>query len=324
MQATMAEAEMKDYECWRVRMKVGGDTDFSTAAWDRGEAGVWYGAWSADDWHAAISINPAHPSSVLRDLPVQVALGWGDRLDLSAVRRFEAIGSRDWCVVYLKDRREIALAHLEPGLWSEDDHPLNQDYGGGRKEVFKYRRMSDRKSFKVAHLPDAYRLIGAQGRSGNVHRFHAMRSHVRLLAEQRDEAGVRRALGALSLSDLIESLGASAWESICTAYLILEHGFVPTGLSIGLTLEAVDIVGRRVNDGAHVLAQCKKDGHSVAIEESFLSAVEAQGAGCQAFYFAFGGCHGDVPDHIRVVGRDEMLAWTDTERGRRYRDFLLG
>ena len=313
----------KDFECWRVRMKVGGDTERSTAAWERGEAGLWYGAWSAEEWRGAISSRPSDPWSILRDLPAQRALGWGDRLDLSPAVRFEAIGPRDWCVVYLKDRREIGLARLEPGLRSDDDHPLNHDYGGGRKETFKYRRMVDRKSFKVAELPDAYRLIGAQGRSGNVHRFHAMRTHVRLLAEQGDAAGVRAALNALSFGDLIEALGASAWESLCTAYLILEHGFVPTGLSTGYTLEAVDIVGRRVSDGAHVLAQCKKDGHSVAIEESFLTAIEAQGAGCKAFYFAFGGCHGDVPDHVSVVGRNEMLAWTGTERGRKYKDFLV-
>ena len=312
-----------DYECWRVRMKVGGDTERSTAAWDRGEAGLWYGAWSADDWRAAVLAAPSDPWSVLRDLPAQRALGWGEQLDLSPIRRFEAIGSRDWCVVYLKDRREIGLARLEPCLRSEDDHPLNYDYGGGCREIFKYRRLLERKSFRVADLPDAYRLIGAQGRSGNVHRFHAMRAHVRLLAEQSDAAGVRRALSALSFGDLVEALGASAWESLCTAYLILEHGFVPTGLSTGYTLEAVDIVGRRMSDGAHVLAQCKKDGNSVAIEESFLSAIEAQGAGCKSFYFAFGGCHGDVPDHVSVVGRSEMLAWTDTVRGRRYKELLV-
>ena len=314
---------MPEVEFWRVRMKVGHEFERSEAAWDRGEVGVWYGAWTADDWRRALAVDPDDPWPILRDLPHQRALDWGYDVDLSAVRRFEAIAPRDWCVVYLRSKGEIGLARIEPGMRSEEDHPLNQHYDEGLVEVFKYRRIVERKSFRIAELPDAYRLLAAQGRAGTVHRFHAMREHVRLLAGQPDAAGVRRALSSMSFADLIDTLGASAWESVCTAYLTLEHAFVPTGLRTGSTLETLDIVGRSVPDGTHILAQCKKNGHSVAIDPDFLSAVEAQGAACRAFYFAFGGCHGDVPAHVTVIGRTEILRWIDTETGGMYRGFLV-
>ena len=229
---------------WRVRMKVGHQFERSEAAWDRSEVGIWYGAWTADDWRRAVAKHPSDPWQLLRDLPGQLALGWDGAVNVSVVRRFEGIGPHEWCMVYLRGRREIGLARLEPGMRSEDDHPLNQDYGDGRMEVFKYRRVSERKTFRVAELPDAYRLLAAQGRAGTVHRLHAMRDQVRLLARQPDEAGVKRALSALSFDDMIHALGPSAWESVCTAYLVIEHGFVPTGLRTGSTLETIDIIGR--------------------------------------------------------------------------------
>ena len=99
-------------------------------------------------------------------------------------------------------------------------------------------------------------VIEANGRCIQaVHRLHAMRDQVRLLAQRPDAAAVRRAFSALSFDDMLDALGPSAWESFCTAYLIIEHGFVPTGLRTGSTLETVDIVGRCVSDGSHIMAQ---------------------------------------------------------------------
>jgi hypothetical protein len=305
-------------------MKVAGDRDVSTSAWDRGEVGIWYGAWSAEEWREACRIAPNDPWTVLGGLPHQSFLQWDRPPDINAVRRLEAIGPDDWVVVFLRDRAQFGLARLEPGMYSDETHELNQFYPDlGATEVFKYRRIASSKVFNIMDLPDAYHLLAAQGR-GNVHEFHGMRPHVRLLAESDNVEAVQTTLAALPFDELIDFLGASAWESLCTAYLTLVHGFVPTGLSTGLTLPTFDIVGRRVPDGLHIVAQCKKDSGSVAVDDGFTATLRGHEGTYKAFYFAYGGCHGDIPPHTEVIGRVEMLDWVQTEIGAMYRRFLVG
>lgn len=123
---------------------------------------------------------------------------------------------------------------------------------------------------------------------------------------------------------LIDLLGASAWEPVCTAYLTLEHGFVPTGLRTGSTLPVFDIVGRSAPDGTRIFAQCKKNPGPSEIPEEFITALGHHSGTCLAFYFAFGGCHGPVPEIVQVIGREEMLAWVQTSLGAMYRGFLAG
>lgn len=318
------ERKMPEARYWRVRMKVAGDHDVSVEAWERGEVGVWYGAWSADEWQEACRAQPDDPWNILREHPHQQELGWNSRPDIGVVRRLEAIGPDDWVVVFLRQRAEFGLAQLEPGMYSHENHALNQPYPDrGAKEVFKFRRIKTSKVFKLMDWPDAYHLLAAQGR-GNVHEFHGMRPHVRLLAESESAAMLRATLAALPFDCLIDFLGASAWESLCTAYLTLEQGFVPTGLSTGMTLPTFDIVGRRVPDGLHVFAQCKKNSGSVSIDDGFAAAVSAHNGPYKAFYFAYGGCHGEIPLDTEVIGRAEILLWAQTERGAMYRRFLLG
>jgi hypothetical protein len=306
---------------WRVRMKVEGYIDLSTKAWDRGEVGIWYGAWSADEWRTACMTDNADPWRSLRELPHQQALGWG-KLDLGPVRRFESIGPDDWVIVFLREKGAIGLAKLSAGMQSDQQHPLNT----GNPEVsetFKFRKIVNSKTFRLSELPDAYRLLPAQGR-GNVHEFHSMYGHVQLLASHETEESIRASLWEMPFDELIGILGASAWESVSTAYLTIEHGFVPTGLSTGYTLPVFDIVGRGVNDGAHILAQCKKHSTSQPIDPDFAEAVSTYTGSCKAFYFCFGGCHGDIPYGVEVIGRQEVLAWAETERGAMYRRFLTG
>lgn len=315
---------MPEARFWRVRMKVRDRGDVSTTAWDRGEVGIWYGAWSAEELKRARQDNPREPWVQINGLEHQQALEWGNSLDISTIERFEKIGPDDWVVVFLSDRAQFGLAHLEPEMHSADDHELNQPYPTpGVKEVFKFRRTINTKVFRIEDLPDAYHLLAAQGR-GNVHEFHGMRNHVRLLAESKNVQEVRATLSRMPYDDLIDFLGASAWESVCTAYLTLEHGFVPTGLSTGYTLPIFDIVGRRVPDGLHILAQCKKNPYSVAIDSTFAETLEAYEAPHKAFYFAFGGCHGTVPPSIEIIDRTAILAWAETERGSMFRRFMLG
>jgi hypothetical protein len=313
---------MSDFR--RVRMKVAGYIDRSTEAWDRGVVGIWYGAWTAPEWKRASAANPTDPWSELRDLPHQQQLGWTNyKPDMRVVRRFEALGPEDWVVVFLRDRGEIGLAQLASGLHSEEDHPLNHRYDDGSFETFKFRRLKDRKVFPLSQLPDAYRLLPAQGR-GNLERFHGMNRHVRLLGTEPDARAVRAVVDAMDFDQVIEFLGASAWESVCTAYLTMEHGFVPTGLSTGSTLATFDIVGRSLVDSAYILAQCKKDPGPVRISDEFVDSIQSQTGVLKAFYFAYGGCVGVVPKSVEVIGRKEILAWVQTERGGMYRRLLAG
>ena len=308
---------------WRVRMKVGGQYDQSRKAWDCGQVGVWYGAWTAMEWSNACLAQPNDPWAILRELPHQQELGWDFTPDIAAIRRLEAIGPEDWVVVFLRDRSEIGLARLKPGLYSEQGHPLNQVYENGSFETFKFRRLVDRKTFALAELPDGYRLLPAQGR-GNLHQFHGMRGHIRLLADKPDAESVREAIREMPFDQLIDILGASAWESVCTAYLTLERGFVPTGLRTGSTLPVFDIVGRSMTDGTHILAQCKKNPGPVGLPDEFLAGIEHYAGALSAYYFAFGGCHDPVPANVQVVGREQILTWVQTERGAMYRGFLVG
>ena len=137
-------------------------------------------------------------------------------------------------------------------------------------------------------------------------------------------AAVQATVAAMPLDAFLDFMGAVAWESFCTGYLTLEHGFVPTGLATGRTLPTFDIVGRRHSDGMHIFAQCKKNVGPVEVEQPFTVALRAHTGPALAFYFAYGGCREPVPASVEVVDKDRMLAWLATERGERYRALLLG
>jgi hypothetical protein len=126
------------------------------------------------------------------------------------------------------------------------------------------------------------------------------------------------------LPEFLELLGPSSWESVCQAYLSLEHRFVPTGLRCGGTLPDLDIVGRRSTDGARIIAQCKKDPKAEPIADSFLETAGRSRKGQKAFYFAFGGCRGEIPSHVSVIDRDTIAAWSKTRPGARYFRWLRG
>jgi hypothetical protein len=232
--------------------------------------------------------------------------------------RFKNISDEDWVLLYLSDKQQIALAKSQGPLLSDPNHPFNLPNG----ELFKYRRISDKKTFKLTDLPDAYWLLPTQGRS-NVHEFNNMREHVRLLAEHMDVDAVNLAFSQKPFDELLDILGASAWESFCFAYLIWEEDFVPTGLSIGRTLPTVDIIGRRRRDGSRIIAQCKKDRTKQAIGSEFRKEADNLSIGDTAFYFAYGGCS-EIPDNVRVVGRELVLEWAETGNGLLYKRLLTG
>jgi hypothetical protein len=306
---------------WRIRLNTQGQGEFSRRAWDRNEVGVWYGAWTVNDLDAAFSrsSNLAGLASNLNALPAQRNLGWNVTTNyVGTAQRLKSIPEDDWVVLYLSDTREIALAKVQGPLCSDPKHPFNLGDG----QVFKYRKLSAKKTFDLLRLPDAYRLLPAQGR-GNVHQFGGMLEHVRLLAGHQNEDAVNLAFIQKPFDELLDVLGASAWESFCFAYLIWEEGFVPTGLSIGRTLPTVDLVGRRRN-GSRIFAQCKKHPTKQPIDEEFRKLSETLASGDTAFYFAYGGTSEGFDSNIRLVDRAFALQWAETVNGQLYKRLLLG
>ena len=128
----------------------------------------------------------------------------------------------------------------------------------------------------------------------------------------------------MSLEEALELLGPESWESVCQAYLIIEHHFVPTGLATGRTLPGVDIVGRRSTDGVRILAQCKKDPNPDCISDKFQEVIADLTGSDLAFYFAFGGCTDEVPANVRVIDRDAIRNWSKSKNGDRYFEWLFG
>jgi hypothetical protein len=303
---------------WRIRMRDW-QSDRTQEAWENNEVGIWYGAWTMEDYEYALLNHPTAISDHLKTCSEKRNPEWKWNPDVGPMRRFIGIKETDWVVVYLRKAKEIGIARVCSSVQSRLNHPFND---GG--EIFKYRKITNKKQFRIPSLPDAYSLIPSQGR-GNVFQLRGMSKHIELLAESEDESSVYRALATKSFDELLDLLGASAWESFCVAYLILEEGFVPTGLSTGRTLPNLDIVGRRKSDGMRVIAQCKKDVSTESIDERFVEVCASlDGVRHVAYYFAFGGVLGKVPPGVKVVDKAEIVHWTQGENGGRYQQLFLG
>ena len=301
---------------WRVRIKYDGE-DYAEAAWTRNEVGLWYGAWTAQEFEDGILKHPHELPSFLSTTHTQAKLGWeiGKKF-VNTVLRFRKISETDWVLVYLRLGHEIGLARVDSALLSEINHPLNKC-----GEIFKYRRIKDKKTFKILQLPDAYQLLPSQGQS-NIHELPTMKLLVELLVKSETENDVWTTLKSKPFDELLDFLGASAWESFCFAYLILEEGFIPTGLSVGRTLPIADIVGRRKSDGAQIIAQCKKSNETLPIASEFCSLCENMEQGGVAYYFAYAGYCGEKPHNLKVIGRRELLSWIETSNGGRFRELI--
>jgi hypothetical protein len=150
-----------------------------------------------------------------------------------------------------------------------------------------------------------------------------MWEHVRILADHHDYEAVNSEFRTFAFDTLLDMLGASAWESFALAYLIMEHEFIPTGLSTGRTLPIADIVGRQRTSRSRIVAQCKKHSAPHPIDSDFLNLSSSLRRHDLAFYFAYGACTGDVPSNIQIIDRVLALQWADTANGRLYRDLLL-
>lgn len=290
----------------RIRMKYG-DKNLAKDAWKRNEVGIWYGAWSADDWARSLK-RPDQQFQYLKNLPQPKGRGKFRKSDFDTARRFVDIMKNDWVVVFFDNA--LHLGHVRGGLRSSQKHPMNRN-----GEIFKYRKIVDKKSFLLGQLPDSYLLISAAG-WGNVHGFNeALRAQIKFLAENRDEKSVTRAIMTLPITQWLELLGPTAWESLCLGYLIIKEGFLPTGLGIGRTLPTFDIVGRN-KGGIRILAQCKKNPEPLRMPAEFINACKDL-KGADIYFFAYGGVIGN-PEGVTVVNRDDIQKWIDTRKGRNY------
>ena len=303
--------------CWRIRVKLDVTHDYSCDAWERNEAGVWYGAFTALDLTESSERSPNDPLAYLNNLPKQRALSWKvKKSHLDTVLRMREIPTADWVMLFLRETQTIGIARLGGSMTSSESHPLN-----GNGETFKFRTLLNKREFKLCDLPDVYRLLSSQGQS-NVFVLKATWRLVQMLLVTQTAAEVKERLRGLPFDELLDFLGPTCWESLCFAYLIFEEDFVPTGLSIGRTLPTVDIVGRRKCDGRRVIAQCKKDNQKRKIEDEFREACKADNT--IAYYFAYGGCRGGVPDSVRVIDSEEAIRWFSTPNGLRFKELLLG
>ena len=186
----------------------------------------------------------------------------------------------DWVFVYFDGK--LGLAKISSDMRSSAGHPLNR---GG--ELFKFPQ-SEPEEDVLAQQP-AGRLSAAaccwsRKCVSTTRQWRACQVAGRC---RERKTGVTRRLESKSLDEFLELLGQTSWESVCEAYLSMEHHFVRTGLSSGGTLQDFDVVGRRSTDGVRILAQCKKNPEAVPIDDGFIDAIGKPSASRIAFYFAF-------------------------------------
>lgn len=305
--------EHEDQQLFRVRMRYTGDKDnkdYSEDAWTRNEVGIWYGAWSAEDFEVA----RAHPNpeTILNQLPAQKVIPWPvKRKTVLMVQTFCDIKPTDW--VYACFGEAIHFARIQGPLKSEENHPFHKN-----SELWKYRQIVEKKSFKLSQLPAFYRLIPQAGR-GNVFEPRDNYSDIiRILANSRNADDVARTFERMTDKERLKFLGPSEWESFCLGFLILEKQFLPTGLSVGRTLEGLDIVGRNGRTGRHILAQCKKHNNPEDIDPNFIKIIEPYGLNADTYYFAYGGLKKPLPIHINEITGETMLSWVKSEPGKSF------
>lgn len=322
---------MSEPRFWRVRMKYTGDKDNkdnSEEAWNRDEVGIWYGAWSHKDFEIACKHNPLHPEDELNKVEEQKnIIAWTVSAGtVKMARAFKEIRDPDWVVVCFGEN--ISIGKLNGPLLSSPDHPLNRRVNkSGALELWKYRKVSDKMTFNLAALPDIYMLIPQAGRR-NIYTLPTYARALRLLADCRSEKSVREKFESMCEPDRLDFLGPGSWESFCLGYLILEQGFLPTGLDVGRTLEGFDIVGRSNSSGRQILAQCKKDEDLKEVAESFVRKIQKYGDKVDPYYFAYRGCSdtANLPLLIQkgILTKDHMLQWVQSEPGKSFfRNFFV-
>lgn len=300
-----------------------GGKDVAKPAWESDKVGIWYGGWSAKDLEEALQKRtPKEQKDWLSNVAAQRQLFEVTREFFNTVLRFRRIRELDWVYVYFDEA--LHFAHVTGPLESDADSGFNEknpSFPSASPEVFKYRRIGSKKSFRLGRLPTSFLILRSAGRS-NVYEHRTSYWHlVKMLAECNDESAVCERFRGLSLSEWLDWADDKTWEAISEGYLILEKDFVPTGLRVGGTLADLDIVGY-AKDGTRILAQCKKHPTPLAIEDGFVSLCADFPSPKKLYYFAFGGLV-NTPANVRVVDKDSMQKWLETTtNGQLYRKLL--
>jgi len=302
----------------RMRSKCNG-TDFTKASWEAGFVGIWYGGWTASDFdRLKVRFDGEALNTELSKRNRKARLTWDvSRGMMSTVWKFwDMDSSTDWVFTQFDGCIHIAKLRGQDVLDAPQfDH---------NREIYKARRIHNKKKFEIARLPDCFRLLASAGQ-GNCHEVKGTRPLVSLLAECRDVEDLLHKWNAKPLSERLELLGPKSWESVALAYLILEEGFLPAGLSVGRTLPVFDHVGAR-QDGTQIFAQCKGDRVKVRIEPEFLEQVRQIPRNLRrAYYFAYAGVHDDAGDiqDVKVVTNADFLRWLSrTANGKMYAKLL--
>lgn len=307
--------------CFRFRMNFGpGGQDFASEVWNEGFVGIWHGKWAPDDlYEASDSCRRTNgyvtPKALARALN-ELIESRGGPSDISAegaraALRFDELDANEWVFTFYDRTIHLAqIAGVDPVVLSHFNH---------NGEIFKAKPIKNKKAFRLDELPPSFLLLPSAGR-GTVHAVPSCSILLTLLTEHESVSEVTAAFDALPWDTWITALGPKGWESLCFGYLIQEHMFLPTGLSVGGTLADFDIVGR-LRSGEPVYAQCKGNPTMHYItpdeEEAFASLPDGR-----KFFFSRSGVDRELP---KVTHMDEarLIGWlNDSETGREYLHLL--
>jgi hypothetical protein len=301
---------------WRIRTTYEAGDNVTKDAWEEGIVGIWYGAWNPEQFEKTLSLSKSEATEILTKINIEAGLNWpikGSYLDTA--RRFWRIAETDWVFTYFDD--SIHLGRLASTVERVPHSTLTRN-----NELFKYRRLASRKTFSLSKLPDCFRLLCSAGR-GNVHEVPGTASLIELLAASDSESDVCARFRSLPWEEWLQVLGPHGWEALCLGYLIVETGFVPTGLDIGRTLPLFDLIGKN-RSGHRIYAQCKKDPNRMTIEDGFLESCARLGTDSTVYLFAYNGCVNSPPDAKLITGADLRKWFAENENGRNYMKLLRG
>ncbi|HZL25914.1 MAG TPA: hypothetical protein VFC39_05235 [Acidobacteriaceae bacterium] len=316
---------MNEMTCYRIRMKFGKDgPDISKEAWEAGLVGIWFGSWGIQDLYHSYAAYPSkQPGEVtngeiesyinaqlrLRHLPLNMKADF-----VPAIKTFdETLSENSWICTYFDGKLHLGqIADKEPR--DEARFDLN-------KERFKARTIKNCKSFEVATLPDAFRLIASAGRQ-TIHKLDSHRKLVSILINAKNVDAVISKIRTLPFDEWMDILGDKGWESVCTAYLIMEHGFLPTGLLVGRTLPDFDIVGHDLS-GIPIYGQCKKNPGLYSFNERDRQNFAHLPKKAKKFFFPFAGGDESAIPGVSVISYPTLRGWLDTTtKGKKYKEIL--
>jgi hypothetical protein len=310
--------------CFRIRMKFGHQgEDFSQRIWETHRVGIWFGAWDIQDLYAAYDAYPGiagdrvtntqiatylNKTLVSRGLPANVSSA-----DAALAKRFDELLPGTWMFAYY-DRT------LHVGQLAEEDTHDGPVHFNVHEDHFKSKLVRNQKAFALSELPEAFLVLPSAGQ-GTLHKLHGSAPLAQLLVNAANPGEVVEAIHRLSLRDWIDVLGPKGWESICCAYLMQMHGFLPTGLLTGGTLADYDIVGKDLT-GTRIYAQCKKSPQLYRVTEADRSAF-AQLQDAHKFFFAFNGTGGEPIQGVKHISGDEIFHWLEHDGvGKQYAQIL--